>query len=596
LINGAAGLTIFALVIAGLYLTRDIMIPLVAAGFLSFLLQPLVQWLVDWRLPRALAVTIIVLSSFVVLGTIGTFLAREVSALADELPRYESNLRLKARDAAEQLQGVGVWTNAANVLKRIEGELAQPSTKTEPLKVEVQSGSSSPFATLIRYAELSLKPLTTIGLMFLFTVFILLQYHDIRDRIVRLMGATEIGRSTQALNEAALDLAQFFRLQATLNVSFGLAIGVVLWVIGIPNAPLWGAIAALSRFVPYVGGILAAFFPLLMAASLEPGWGTLVLTGAVVIAAEFAVGQFVEPLLFGSKTRLSPLAVLLCAAFWTGIWGPIALILAVPLTLSLVVFGEHIPPLAFLRVMLGNEPALTPEQRLYHLLLAGDASQAAEEASRWIEKSSVVDYLDQVAVPAFAIAARDSNRGVLRAEQLDELKITVKEFVALCRDSDELQRERSDVSNSKDIRQSTVLILPARGTFDHAIGELLSVALDNHQTHAVCSAAGGLTGIAAFHEDYKKTRIDYLAMVSVGGATVTQLNLLIRRAVRDLGPPNLGVFFRTNVTDKLRIEAEPSMELRVFETIKDLKTDIAVRSTPSSPPRKFETITGSRST
>jgi predicted PurR-regulated permease PerM len=226
LINGAAGLTIFALVIAGLYLTRDIMIPLVAAGFLSFLLQPLVQWLVDWRLPRALAVTLIVLSSFVVLGTIGTFLATEVSALADELPRYESNLRLKARDAAEQLHGVGVWTNAANVLKRIEGELAQPSTKTEPLKVEVQSGSSSPFATLIRYAELSLKPLTTIGLMFLFTVFILLQYHDIRDRVVRLMGETEIGRSTQALNEAALDLSHFFRLQAALNVSFGLAIGV----------------------------------------------------------------------------------------------------------------------------------------------------------------------------------------------------------------------------------------------------------------------------------------------------------------------------------------------------------------------------------
>ena len=466
LINGAAGLTIFALVIAGLYLTRDVMIPLVAAGFLSFLLQPLVQWLVDCRLPRALAVTIIVLSSFVVLGTIGTFLAREVSALADELPRYEFNLRLKARDAAEQLQGVGVWTNAANVLKRIEGELAQPSTKTEPLKVEVQSGSSSPFATLIRYAELSLKPLTTIGLMFLFTVFILLQYHDIRDRVVRLMGATEIGRSTQALNEAALDLSHFFRLQAALNVSFGLAIGVALWIIGIPNAPLWGAIAALSRFVPYVGGILAAFFPLLMAASLEPGWGTLVLTGAVVIAAEFAVGQFVEPLLFGSKTRLSPLAVLLCAAFWTGIWGPIALILAVPLTLSLVVFGEHIPPLAFLRVMLGNEPALTPEQRLYHLLLAGDASQAAEEASRWIEKSSVVDYLDQVAVPAFAIAARDSNRGVLRAEQLDELKTTAKEFVELCRDFDELQRERSDDSNSKDKRRSTVLILPARGAFD----------------------------------------------------------------------------------------------------------------------------------
>ena len=200
------------------------------------------------------------------------------------------------------------------------------------------------------------------------------------------------------------------------------------------------------------------------------------ITGAVVIGAEFAVGQLVEPLLFGSKTRLSPLAVLLSAAFWTAIWGPVALILAVPLTLSLVVFGEHIPPLAFLRVLLGNEPALTPEQRLYHLLLADDASQAAEEASGWIDKSSYIDYLDQVAVPALAIAARDSNRGVLRSEQLDELKATTKEFVELCEDIDDLQRERTDDSKSKDVRRTTVLILPARGEFDLAVGKLICFA------------------------------------------------------------------------------------------------------------------------
>jgi predicted PurR-regulated permease PerM len=168
----------------------------------------------------------IVLGSFVLLGLAGSFLAREVSILANELPRYEANLRLKARAAADQMQNVGIWRNAADELKRVEGELEQQSGKTEPLKVEVQTGSSGPLATLISYAQLSLGPLATIGLMFLFTVFILLQYHDIRDRIVRLMGTAEIGRSTQALNEAALDLSHFFRLQAALNASFGLVIGV----------------------------------------------------------------------------------------------------------------------------------------------------------------------------------------------------------------------------------------------------------------------------------------------------------------------------------------------------------------------------------
>jgi predicted PurR-regulated permease PerM len=590
LVNGAAGLTIFALVIAALYLTRDVMIPLVAAGFLSFLLQPLVQWLVDRRLPRPAAVTMIVLGSFVLLGLAGSFLAREISILANELPRYETNLRLKARTAAEQMQNVGIWRHAAEVLKRVEGELEQPSGKTEPLKVEVQTGSSGPLATLISYAQLSLGPLAAIGLMFLFTVFILLQYHDIRDRIVRLMGTAEIGRSTQALNEAALDLSHFFRLQAALNASFGLVIGVVLWLIGIPNAPLWGAIAAVSRFVPYVGGVLAAFFPLLMAASLEPGWGTLILTGAVVIAAEFTVGHLVEPLLFGSKTRLSPLAVLLAAAFWTSVWGPVGLILAVPLTLSLVVFGEHIPPLSFLRVMLGNEPALTAEQRLYHLLLAGDASQAAEEASVWIEKNSLIDYLEQVAIPALAIAAKDSNSGILRSEQLSELKEATGEFVELCQDSAELRRERMVDGRSQHVRRGTVLILPGRGAFDRAAGELFKLTIEDHQLHATCASTGGLTAIAAFNEDRKKEGIDYLAMVSVGGVTITQINLLVRRAVRDLKPTKLGVFLYRDVTGLLRTQIEAPAGVRLFDDIKDLRRDVSVRTAEANPPRRIETI------
>jgi predicted PurR-regulated permease PerM len=219
LVNAAAALTIFALVVVALYLTRDVAIPLVAAGFLSFLLQPLVQWLDDRKLPRPAAVAVVVLGSFILLGTAGTFLAREVSTLASELPRYETNLRLKARSAADQMQSVGVWRNAAEVLQRVEGELKQPPVKSEPLKVEVQNESSTPLATLLSYAQLSAGPLAAIGLMFLFTVFILLQYHDIRDRIVRLMGTTEIGRSTQALNGAGRDRAPLFRVKGGLDGS-----------------------------------------------------------------------------------------------------------------------------------------------------------------------------------------------------------------------------------------------------------------------------------------------------------------------------------------------------------------------------------------
>jgi predicted PurR-regulated permease PerM len=156
------------------------------------------------------------------------------------------------------------------------------------------------------------------------------------------MGGAEIGRSTQALNDAGSDLAHFLLLQAGLNVSFGLVIGVALWIIGIPSAGLWGAMAALMRFVPYVGSSLSALFPLALAAMIDSGWRMLIETAAVFLAAEVVVGQLVEPLLFGSYTRLSSIAVVLSAAFWTFLWGPVGLILAVPLTLTIVVIGQHI--------------------------------------------------------------------------------------------------------------------------------------------------------------------------------------------------------------------------------------------------------------
>ena len=416
-------------------------------------------------------------------------------------------------------------------------------TEAAPLKVEVQKEETRPLASLLAYVHFSLAPLATAGLMFLFTVFILLQYHDLRDRIVRLMGPSEIGRSTQALNEAALDLAHFFRLQAGLNLSFGIVVGIVLWQIGLPNPALWGALAAVSRFIPYVGGAVAAVGPVLVAASVDPGWGMLIATAAAIAVAEFTVGQIIEPLLFGTKTRLSPLAVLLAAAFWTTLWGPVGLILALPLTLGLVVFGEHLPHLSFLRVVLGNNPALTAEQRLYHLLLAGDASEAAEEAAKFLKERSLEDYLDEVAIPALSIAAKDSNKQILRHEQLIELKATTGEFVELCKDMIDMRRDEN-VQPQPKVRsiEGSVVVLPARGTFDQAAGELFVLSLRGAgiQT-ATCASPGGLTGISAA-ADQRRGSINYVAIVTVGTATPTQLDLLKRRALRDLCPNRLGLF------------------------------------------------------
>ena len=573
LVNGAAGMTIIALVIAALHFADDFLIPLALGGFLSFILQPLVQWLDDRRWPRPLAVLSVVLVTTFLLGLAGIFLTREASNLAAELPRYEANLQEKAKSAADTLQSVGVWHNASKVLERVEGELKTSSTEAPPLKVEVRQEEARPLAALLSYVQLTLSPLATVGLTFLFTVFILLQYHDLRDRIVRLMGPSEIGRSTQALNDAALDLAQFFRLQAGLNLSFGVAVGVVLWVIGLPNPALWGALAAVSRFIPYIGGVVAAVGPLLIAASIEPGWGKLIATGSAIAVAEFTVGHVIEPLLFGSKTRLSPLAVLIAAAFWTTLWGPVGLILSLPLTLGLVVFGEHIPHLSFLRVLLGNNPALTAEQRLYHLLLAGDASEAVEEAAKFLEDHALEDYLEEVAIPALSIAAKDSNSGVLRREQLIDLKETTQEFVELCKDMVEMRKDKKVESRPKsNASEGRIVAVPGRGSFDQAAGELfvLAARMAGNET-ATCTSGGGLTGISAA-ADRREGRIKYVAIITVGGVTRTQLDLLRRRAQRDLAPNRLGVLVAD--TDRM-ITPNDDVETssQVFNSLKLLLRD-----------------------
>ena len=574
LVNGAASITILALVIAALHFGSDFLIPLALAGFLSLILQPLVQWFRDRGWSRPLSVLSVVLSTTFLLGLASTFLAREASNLAAELPQYESNLREKVKITAGTLQTAGIWHNASKVLERVEGEFKASITDAPPLKVEVRQDAVRPLAAFLAFIQLTLSPLATIALTFLFTVFILLQYHDLRDRVVYLMGPSEIGRSTQALNEAALDLANFFRMQAGLNLSFGIAVGIVLWLIGIPNPAFWGALAAVSRFIPYIGGVVAAAGPLIIAASVEPGWVKLIATGSAIIALEIALGYIIEPWLFGIKTRMSSLAVLVAAAFWTSLWGPVGLILAVPLTLALVVFGEHVPHLAFLRVLFGNNPALTADQRLYHLLLAGDASTAAEGAAKFLEDHSLEEYLTKVAFPALAIAASDNNNGVLRPEQSAKLNDTIKEFIELIEDIVELHNDQKvRAERQLAAADGRTVVVPGRGPFDQAAGELLVIAARMEGVDPItCTASGGLTGISAVAERQDES-IRYIAIITVGGATRTQLQLLTRRAQRDLRPPRLSVF-NGSATGRNAKSDDANSEPQVFSSLQLLLRDI----------------------
>jgi len=583
-VNAAAALIVAALVIAALTLARDFLIPLALAGLFSFLLQPAVRWLEDHRLPRPAAVALVVLSLLATMGAASALLAREVSAFAEELPRYQTNLSTKIRDAADKLASIGVWRTATEVLRKLEGEVQEQPKGSGPVKVEVQNESSSPFLAAAKYLQLLIPPLMSFGLALLFTVFILLQFHDLRDRIVRLMGPAEIGRSTQALNDAALGLSHFFRLQAALNLGFGVVVGACLWVIGLPNAPLWGALAAILRFVPYIGGALSAVLPIALAAAVEPGWTSVLLTAALFGVAEFLTAQIIEPLLFGANTRISPLAVLLAAAFWTTIWGPVGLILAMPITLALVVFSDHVTTLSPIGILLGNAPALSPEQRLYHLLLAGDASASVEDMESWLdEERPLTDYLDQVAIPAFSIAAGDAARGILRPDQSVKLKEAVDDFVELAEDLVEQRLEKQEKATTMaDKPVIKALILPARGALDEAAGKLMALASGLEARVELTLAGGsGLTGINAALQDRVVKDIKYAAILSVGEATPPQLRLLIRRLSRALSVP-VGVLGGGDHGGAAQIEYEPFAPADVFANSKALLDKI--RTTANRSP------------
>jgi predicted PurR-regulated permease PerM len=535
-VNGAAALTIVALVIVGLYGGRDLLIPLVLAGLLSFILFPLVRRLINWGAPQGLAVTLVVTVLIaVVLGGV-TFAGHQVAHLLEEVPQHETNLREKARHVHSLLGGTGIWQRAIETLRNVEQEVHDPETESKPLKIEV--APNQPLSVFLEYTRSTLPSIATAGLSLVMTIFILLQYGELRDRVVRLMGVSEIGRSTQALNEAGYDLAHFLLLQTGLNVSFGVFIAAALWLIGIPSPGLWGAVAALMRFVPYVGSALAGIFPIALAAMVDPGWWKLMETAAVFIGGDIIVGQFVEPVLFGSRTRLSSIAVVFGAAFWTLLWGPVGLILAVPLTLTIVVIGQRVPHLEFLRVLLGNEPVLEPHQKLYRQLLAGDTTEAAKDAGSWLEERGYIKYLDESVIGCLQIASDDRQRGVLGKGQLDDLKVVLPEYIAQVREFLDFKDEQESARNgggktASPNETATAVVIAGRGIIDHAAAELVADAIRSELGISTqCPSLGGLTGISTAGGGAHDAPTDIIVLVSVGEVTGAQLDLLVNRAKR----------------------------------------------------------------
>ncbi len=520
----ALSLVIAAVAVSFLYFGREILVPLALASLLSFVLWPVIQMLRKANAGRTLSVLVAVLLSIAGLVGLGSVMTLQVADLVGELPRYEANLRAKVRALKGASMPSIAMEKAADTISGLQEELkkddaaandaagdrttgpqrpttAPPQgTSSRPLVVEVREKPSSVLETYQDIIKPVLAPLTTMALVILFLVFILMQREDLRDRLLRLAGSGDLQRSTMAMNDAADRLSRLFLTQLALNASFGIVIGIALWIIGVPNPVLWGILAALMRFVPYIGSVVAAVFPIALAAAVDPSWTMVFATAAMFLVAEVLAGQVLEPMLYGKHTGLSPVAVVVSAMFWTLLWGPVGLLLATPLTVCLVVLGNHVPALEFLAVVLGDEPALAPEQRLYQRLIAGDAGEASALAEEELKTPGLIAYYDAIVMKALMLAHLDSERGRLPRDAQNELLSTVTDVTSDLADyglrssspgsaGPETNLEPSAPLALKPAPEPTlpsspVLCIPVRTPLDEAAAQLLCQLLSKHGVNA----------------------------------------------------------------------------------------------------------------
>ncbi len=406
-----------AIIIAGLYFARDILVPFALALLLTFVLAPMVLRLRRWGLARIPAVLVVATASFATIGAAAWLASVQLIDLATALPRYETNIRGKIQGF--QGPGSGFVTETVEMFKHLREDLSAKETaetgSAEPAVMPVEVRTAPPSSLeLLRDAAVSvLGPIATTGVVVVLVIFMLIQREDLRDRLFGLVGAAHIYVTTDALDDAARRVSRFLTMQLLVNASTGILIGTGLYFIGVPNPILWGALAAVLRFVPFIGPLLAMVLPLAVAFAVDPGWTTVAMALGLFLAIELFSNNVLEPWLYGASTGISPVAIMMAAIFWTSIWGPIGLLLSTPLTVCLVVMGRHFPQLQFLSIMLGTESALPAEARFYQRLLAADVEETDELAEALRLERGLARTYDEVLMPALILLEQDRHRGAL---------------------------------------------------------------------------------------------------------------------------------------------------------------------------------------
>jgi predicted PurR-regulated permease PerM len=489
-------------IIAALYFAQEVLIPLALAMLLSFLLTPLVQRLEGWRVPRVPSVIVVVTLALGLVVGMGYIVWNQVIDLTNNLPRYQRNIQAKVERLRPSGEGlVGKWRKAAEDINKAvvatpattRGATSQPAVGGQPppnpAPVVVSSRtpiaaavppssqpagtqnnpmwviSTAPPRTPIEMLQTTLGPLVptlgTAGIVIVFTIFMLLAREDMRDRLIRLIGRGQLTVTTQALDDAATRISRYLLMQSIVNGTYGIAIALGLWLIGVPNPLLWGLLCAILRFIPYIGPWIGAAFPILLALAEFQGMRQVLLTVGLFLFIELLSNNVMEPWLYGSSTGLSAVAVLVAAAFWTWLWGPIGLLLSTPLTVVLVVLGKYVPSLSFLNVMLGDEPVLARHARVYQRLLAFDQEEAFEVVREEVAKTNLEDVYENVLVPALALAEQDRHKGDLDERRQRFIRRSMRDMIEELGEEHRTQLVKTAAARTEEKARDVVAVVPS---------------------------------------------------------------------------------------------------------------------------------------
>jgi predicted PurR-regulated permease PerM len=440
-------MAILVAVVAVLYLASAILIPLAFAVTLSLILTPATAWLEKLRVGRVPAALLVMVIAMAGAGAAGWVIFNDLVAVANQLPEYQENIHKKLE--AIRAPHTGAVGRAAASVKELGKELASPPAPvtppatldragrrvapvaaSSPLPVQVVEKPANELLYMRDMMQPFLRPLGVFGMVVIFSLFLMVGHNDLRDRLFRLVGVGQLNLMTQALNDATRRVSRYLLLQFLVNAVFGALCGIGLYLIGVPYALLWGAVAAILRIVPYVGSLVAAALPFMLSLAVFDDWLHPLLVFLMFGTLELVTGNWVEPWLYGTQTGVSSLALILTTVFWTVLWGPAGLILSTPLTVCVAVLGRYVPQFWFLHILLGDQPALVEEAQFYQRLLAMDDQEARSVIDRYLSGHSLLQLCDSVIVPALTLAEHDRHKGALDPDREEFFFLSIKEMLA----------------------------------------------------------------------------------------------------------------------------------------------------------------------